>query len=262
MPVEAAVAAYLKAIFYKYELEYKARSFLLEGVSGIEYQQKMQHPWPRSFDYQHEFFAGEISPSQVSAKITHFLETNPREFVLNVFTSNLTSLVPGYRDVGFQHVWNNMLMMNRLKAKKREVKIPPEIKVETMKTHEDTARVNSMQPDFPASTQSLDDPYITNLYATFDGQMGAKAQAVMIAPDFLYISDMFTAPAFRRKGLSAALLETLQKQGLERGCKYAILVPSRMTREIELYQRYAYTELVPIALFIPLKANGSLASQI
>lgn len=259
--IEAAVTAYLEANFYKYSLEYKARPFQLESVCGIEYQQKMQHPWPRRFDYQLEFFAGEVSPNLVNDKIRRFIGDSPREFVLNVFTSNLNFLIPGYRDIGFQHAWNNTLMTTKLKAKKAISTLSAEIEIEQMQSVQDIATVNAMEPEFPASTRSLNDPNVINFYATYDGQVVAKAQAIIVEPSFLYISDMFTSPAFRRKGLSAALLETLHRIGLERGCQNAILVPSRMTREIELYQKFAYTELVPIALLVPPGNNQVLSGM-
>lgn len=248
---DRVVDAYLNAIFYKYQLELKANPFRKELLSGIEYIQKMQHPWPRNFSYNLEIFVCEVSPATVAREIQSYMQEKPQEYVLNVFSNNLNFLVPGYRDIGFLHAWNNTLMLHKLKAKRAEKNSDGNVKVLVIESSQDVALVNAIGPEYPASTQSLADPSILNLYATYDGKVGAKAQAITIDDQYLYIADMFTHPGFRRKGLSSALLHTLHQWGLERGCRFAILVPSKMTRDIELYQKFSYKEELPIALFVP-----------
>jgi len=253
---EPVVAAFLNAIFYKNQLELNAKPIKLNQLSGIEYIQKLQHPWPRSFSYNLEFFAGEISPVIVDQEIHSYLGEKSQEFVLNVFSHNLSFLIPGYRDIGYLHAWNNTLMLHKLKAKNRGKDNNEKVEIFPIENSQNVALVNTIEPDYPASTLSLSDTNILSLYATYEGKIGAKAQAVAIDEQYLYIADMFTHPAFRRKGLSSALMHTLHQWGVERGCRYAILVPSRMTRDIELFQRFFYKDEIPFALFIPAAINS------
>lgn len=248
---ENIIESYLAAIFYKYQLELKAGFLDLQPVMGISYNHVQHQPWPRSFDYTLEFFAADEAPSLVDEKIRSILDENPQEYILNVLSNNLSNLVPGYRDIGYQFAWKNNIMVHRLRPTHTNDAISNEIEVLPVNCLEHVAIINAMEPDYPTSTQSMNDPAFFNLMATYQGQIGAKAQAIILDSQYMVITDMFTSENFRRKGLSAALLLQLHKIGLENGCKKSILVPSKMTRDIELYQKFLYKEDVSIGLYVP-----------
>lgn len=245
------IASYLEAIFYKYQLELKARLLDLQPVMGISYNQFQQQPWPRSFDYSLEFFAADEAPPLVDGKINAYLNASSQEYILNVLSNNLSNLIPGYRDIGYQLAWKNNIMQLRLRSKHAKETSGKDIEILPINCIEHVAMINALGPEYPTSIQSVDDPAFINLMAIYQGQIGAKAQAIILDTQIMVISDMFTSPIFRRRGLSAALLLQLHAIGLERGCKNSILVPSKMTRDIELYQKFLYTEAVSIGLFVP-----------
>lgn len=251
---QALVQAYVKSVLYKYSIEAKAKTVDLGSVTGIQYTRPFQQPWPRSFQYQLEFFAADESPAAVCAKIDAYCRTDPCEYVLNVLSGNPGLLIPGYKDIGYLHAWNNAIMRRKLSLKHKNVEPSPEVAVHPICSTKDIAAVNLLQPELRVSRFGLKDPGMINLYATFQGQTGAKAQGIIADPSFLYVADIFTHPDFRRRGLSAALLQTLHQIGIEKGCKYAILLPSKKTGEFELFQRFSYSEAVTIAQLVPEKS--------
>jgi len=248
---QKVVHAFLSSMFYKYQNESLAKIIDLEEVKGIQYVQSLQQPWPRNFKYKLEFFAEENPPGFVFEIIQKYIKDSPEEYVLNILSKNINVLIPGYKDIGFLHAWNNTIMLHKLSNKKKNVEATESVDIYVIKSELEIANVNALGPDYPVSLTGLLDPYIFNLYATYNGEVGAKAQAVIIDPQFIYISDLFTHPDFRRKGLSAALLFRLHQIGLENGCKYSILLPSKMTRNFELFQKFEYLESVSFALLVP-----------
>jgi len=248
---QKVVQAFLSSMFYKYQNESTAKIFDLEEVKGIQYIQSLQQSWPRNFKYKLEFFAEENPPGFVFEIIQKHIKDNPEEYVLNILSKNINILIPGYKDIGFLHAWNNTIMLHKLSVKKKNVETSEGVETYLISNEQEIANVNALGPDYPVSLTGLLDPGIFNLYATYEGVVGAKAQAVFIDPQFIYIADLFTHPDFRRKGLSAALLFRLHQIGLEKGCKYSILLPSKMTRNFELFQKFEYIESVPFALLVP-----------
>jgi predicted acetyltransferase len=69
---------------------------------------------------------------------------------------------------------------------------------------------------------------------------------------------MFTHANYRRKRISASLLHTMHKKAREKQAEYTLLIPSKMTRDIELYQKYGYQEAQPIAFLVPAKSPVEL----
>ena len=249
---KSRIQAYLKNIQYKYKVETNASIIQLDQVTGIQYSQKNQQPWPRQFDYRLEFFAMDVSPGAVDKSINKYLIDNPQEYVLTVFSQNLNALIPTYKSLGYQHAWSNTIMEHKLSMHPLSLNFDTDIELFSVQNNADVSAINAMGPDFPTSIHGLNDKHIFNFYATYKNEIGAKAQGVIYDSKYIYLADMFTHPQFRRKGLSAALLQKLHQIGQENGCSHAILVPSKMTKEIELYQKFLYREVVSMALLVPM----------
>jgi len=248
------VLAYVKAITYKYQIENKAEIINLEHVIGIEYPQVLTQPWPRAFNYHVEFFTGENPPSQVKQSIQNHFKKGSEEHVLNIFSDKLNQLIPAYKGQGYLHAWSNVLMVRKLSPKDKK-NYPSEIVVKKIQTFQDVSLVNSIEPDYPSSTNGLDDPIIHNLMAFYKGKICAKSQLITSRGKYAYIADIFTHPEFRRKGISTALMQEMHQIANAAGNSMAILVPSKMTREFDLFQKFSYTPLIEIALLVPENVN-------
>ncbi|MAT41638.1 MAG: hypothetical protein CL609_04800 [Anaerolineaceae bacterium] len=252
------IQAFLQSITYKYQIENNAKIIKLPHITGIQFPGKSQQPWPRRFYYSLEFYVYDISPAEVKAQISDYLRLNPQEYVINVFSSNMSPVLTAYRNLGFLHAWTNTLMEYKLSTGKKHRPFPEGLEINQIKTIEDVSAVNALDPDYPTSALSLRSENIHNYMAAYQNEVCAKSQIITEHPKYGYIADMFTHANYRRKRISASLLHTMHKKAREKQSEYTLLVPSKMTRDIELYQRYGYQEAQPIAFLVPAKSPVEL----
>ncbi|HSM26420.1 MAG TPA: GNAT family N-acetyltransferase [Anaerolineaceae bacterium] len=250
MNIQPGTKAYLEAISYKYQVENKATIIRMDQVLGIHYPQLLVQPWPRQFSYKLEFFTGNNSPSQVKNEILKFLREEPEEHVINVISDNLTQLIPAYKAHGYLHAWSNIIMSRKLSINEK-FSNPSDVEIKVIKSIQDVSLVNSIEPDYPCSTNGLDDPAILNLMVFYKGDICAKSQMMLLEKKFVYIADIFTHPDYRRRGISTALMREMQKIALQEGKTISILVPSKMTREFDLFKKLSYQPLIEFALLVP-----------
>ena len=250
MNILPGVKAYLDAITHKYQVENRAEIIKLDQVLGIQYPQRMTQPWPRAFNYRLEFFTGENPPSQVRSHILSYLKNNTEEHVVNVFSEKLNQLIPAYRDQGYLHAWSNILMFRKLPSHEK-ISWPSGVEIKLITTIQDVSLANSIEPDYPCSSNGLADPAIHNLMAFYKGEICAKAQVITLPGKYAYVADIFTQTDFRRKGISTTLLQEMHQIALEAGNSMSVLVPSKMTREFDLFQKFSYQVLIEMALLVP-----------
>lgn len=253
MNILPGVKAYFDAITHKYQVENHAEIIKLDQVLGIQHLQMMTQPWPRAFNYRLEFFTGENPPSQVKSHIQAYLKNNSEEHVVNIFSEKLNQLIPAYRDQGYLHAWSNILMVRKLPSREK-ISWPSGVEIKLIKTLQDVSLANSIEPDYPCSTNGLDEPAIHNLMAFYKGEVCAKAQVITLPGKYAYMADIFTHPDFRRKGISTTLLQEMHQIALRAGNSLSVLVPSKMTREFDLFQKFSYQELIEMALLVPDQA--------
>ena len=247
------VQAYLDSITYKFKIESNARIVNFGPITGIQFPQFLEQPWPRTFKYRWEFYVYEASPTEVFDSINAFFQGSSEEYVLNVFSPNLAVQIPAYKDLDYLHAWNNVLMELKLSPSSAKITPNPLVRIKSVESIQDVAMINALEPDFLSSTRGLQDEHIHNLMAFFQNEISAKAQIITLDQRYAFLADMFTHPDFRRKGISIRLLEEMHSIAKQQGASHALLVPSRMTREIELYQKFHYREVLPIALLVPPK---------
>ena len=87
--------------------------------------------------------------------------------------------------------------------------------------------------------------------AFYKGEICAKAQVITLPGKYAYVADIFTQTDFRRKGISTTLLQEMHQIALEAGNSMSVLVPSKMTREFDLFQKFSYQVLIEMALLVP-----------
>ena len=169
---------------------------------------------------------------------------------MNVISEKLEKLISAYKDYGYLHALSNVIMTKNLSPKEK-FSLPSGVEIKKIETIKDVSLVNSIDPDSPCSTVGLDDPVLQHLMALFNGKICAKAEMVLLAGKFVYIADIFTHPDFRRRGISTALMQAMHKIAMESGKGVSILVPSKMTREFDLFSRLNYKPMVEFALLVP-----------
>jgi len=244
------VAAYLDAVTLKNVKEENAEIFQSTCILALVGNGIKTQPWPREFDYNLEFFAGDSPPVNVGESVRAYLRDGYREHTIQIFSNKLHQLIPFYRSLGYQHAWSNFLMEKKLQRKDIQP-LAPGIKIVPIESAEDVDLANRIEPDYPCVNGSLNDPAIYNLIAFYSDQVCAKGQMIITEKKYAVVMDIFTHPNFRRKGISTALMHTFHHKALNLGCKTSLLMPSRMTREIDIFQKLNYQNLIEAALFVP-----------
>jgi putative acetyltransferase len=75
--------------------------------------------------------------------------------------------------------------------------------------------------------------------------------AVVVAADHGELKRMFTAPAFRGRGIAGQLLARLEDEARARGCRRFVLETGRLQPEaIALYQRFGYRPCGPFGDYV------------
>jgi len=260
MNIVPGVKAYLDAITIKYQIENNANIIDCDQVLGVQFPQWLIQPWPREFNYRFEFYTGNNPPAHVLNAINTCFVKSPEEHILQIFSDQLNQLIPAYRHLGYSHAWSNILMVRKLSSNEKKTAFRG-VEIKPIKTFQDVAMVNSIEPDIPCSTNGLDSPDIHNLMALYNGQVCAKAQLITMDGKYAYMADLFTHPNFRRKGISSALLQEMHTIAAESGNTQSLLIPSKMTREFDLFQKFSYQTLVEMALLVPEQLQTSLKNR-
>ena len=247
--MDLRVHAFLQSIGHKFAVEWGALRHVEESITALSYSQDLVHPWPREFAYRVEFFTQHADAAAVVPAMRRVLGSEDQEHVLNVFADGRVELKAAYGQFGYQLAWTNHLMSKSLSP---TTTAPPSgANIRSVSTAQDVDAINALDPETPSSARAIDDPGLHDFVGELDGVIVAKTQMVTIHPDIAYVSDMFTRPESRRKGLGSALLAHLHARATKMGKAQMILVPSLMAQDIRFYEKYGYREAVPMHVFIP-----------
>jgi GNAT superfamily N-acetyltransferase len=193
-----------------------------------------------------EIFSLNTDPDQVQ-KSTANLPLSPDEhYVLNVFhpEPETQEIEKRFEAAGYQYAFTNVVRGLPLPAPLPNRGIP----VKLVSKPEHVAFVNLTHQYFqPMPDSVLSNPGVRAFYADLDGQAAGWGLLVTTAPEAAYISDMFTLPSFRGRGVAEALLGAMHEASTAEGKSYSLLVPSVMAWNY--YQRFGYETMVCFSIF-------------
>ncbi len=235
--------AFVRSVAHKFAVEVGAAVSDSPVLTAVTYPEPLEHPWPRSFAYTTELFAGSASPGEVVARAQEVV--GDRDHVLNVMAE--PDGLEGFVSRGYTHAWTNVIMVAPVAGD--NFAWPDGVTVITDAS--EVASVNAIEPDNPCHEAAVADPHLTDLVAWSGDRVAAKAQLVTLPDAPAYLSDMFTAPWARRQGLGTLLLDCAGEVASRSGCGEMILVPSRQTREDRFYANRGFVDVVPMSLLIP-----------
>jgi GNAT superfamily N-acetyltransferase len=241
--------AFVQAVVHKFFLETGAHGHQEESFTAISYPHDLIHPWPREFAYRVEFFTRRVDAAAVVPAMHKVLGSEAREHVLSVFASGRAEIKAAYGQFGYDLAWTNHLMSKKLPTATTAPLSGADIR--SVSSAEDVDAINALEPETPSSARAIDDPGLDDFVGEVDGVIVAKTQMVTIHPEIAYVSDMFTRPESRRKGLGSALLAHLEVRATEMGKEQMILIPSLMAQEIRFYEKHGYQPAVPMHVFVP-----------
>lgn len=247
---DRGVEAFLDAVAYKVSVESGARVSRFTGMLAIQYATELQHPWPREFAYRTEFFVYAIGAESVVDEIRRYFAGQDEEHVLCVFAPDPDPVIKAYAELRCEHAWTNVLMAAELGPGSQH-RIENAAQVRPVRTPQDNDLLNAVTPEQPATRRSVEDQHLHGFVVEEGSRIVAKAQVVTKPGGIAYMADLFTEPDSRRRGLAGTLIEGLHDRVRAEGASKCILVPSLIAREIGLYEKYGYQELIPEILLIP-----------
>lgn len=239
--------AFIKALTYREVTEGVAAAASSGNVVELCYSSDLAWPWPREFTYRREYLAV-AEASEVAAVIDR-----EHEIVVNLFHPDVTSQEAMLLEAGLTRAWINPIMGRDL-AQPWPRAVPVSTGACEVRSGDDRARFNSM-PGISNRSDALDDR-IHYLFFENDGQVIAKGQLIYLGDQTAYISDLFTDPAFRRRGWCSAMMAVLEEKARSLGATRAVLAPGLEQLEIQLYERYGYSRTAERAVLIPSVQPG------
>lgn len=96
--------------------------------------------------------------------------------------------------------------------------------------------------------EDLTDTRLRHYIAAYRGQSAAYVRAARIEHDSLWVSHLFTAYDYRRKGLATALMSQLMIDAATSGERFLVLLASEAAHQ--LYRRLGFQDLLPVLNFV------------
>lgn len=240
------VRAFIKSLLHKETVEAGANAFGADKTIEIRYASALEWPWPRQFTYRREFLS-QGSPGECLDAI-HSRIGDGEEHVVNFFSNQLDCEIPHFETAGYVEAWRSGLLGRDLR---RHWHKPGAIaaKVHEVASSADMAHYASL-PGI-SNPGLARDASIHNFFAIHDGEVLAKGQLVYQCDAVAYVSDMFTKPEHRNKGLCTSMLAAIENKARSLGATHTCLAPGQEVASFGLYEKYGYTVAGTRSVLIP-----------
>jgi GNAT superfamily N-acetyltransferase len=174
----------------------------------------------------------------------------------NFFSRELETEAQHFIDAGYVQAWVSVLLGRSLNQNWNRP-LPNELAVREVGNDQDMERYASL-PGI-SNQGATRDPCIHNFFATAGGEVAAKGQLVLLPGSGAYISDMFSKPEYRLRGLCTTILAALERKALSLGATHVCLAPGYQVAAFGLYEKYGYTAVGSRAVLILSERNASAA---
>jgi GNAT superfamily N-acetyltransferase len=193
-----------------------------------------------------EWAALGIDPIEVDAAARR--GTRGRFCVCAVHAANESDapLRAGYKAVGYRLHATEALMMHRLK---RIPKVPPPFPISRVLTEELAGLVFKAAGRRQILPEHLKGNDVLRLYVALDGETPVGWLRSIVVGDSTWVSNVFTVPKYRRKGVGKSLLAKMLRDDLKYGAKQSVLTASHAGEG--LYDSMGYERLGTLLLYTP-----------
>lgn len=236
-----AAHAFIQSYIDSYTTLYGCQAYSSGNLNFLHYSANIPAKMENA-----EVFSLDSNPDVVLQTTAHLPIPTAERFVLNVFhpEQETQDIEKRFEAAGFRYAFTNVVRGLPLPAPLPDRGIPVSIIQEPGQVD----FVNFSHQYFqPIPDTVLANPQVRAFYASLDGQAAGWGLLVTSSPEAAYISDMFTLPSFRGRGVAEALLRAMHETAAGEGKKYCLLVPSVMAWNY--YQRFGYETLVCFSIF-------------
>lgn len=236
-----AASAFTQSYLDSYSTLYGCQTFTTGNYASLRYGAKI----PAKME-DCEVFSLDQNPVHIQQAVENLPLAPCEQYILNVFHSEAETgdIEKRFEAAGFQYAFTNVVRGLPLPTTRQN----RGIRVEIITQPEQVAYVNLTHQFFqPVPETALSHPKIRAFFAELNGQAAGWGLLVTTAQDASYISDMFTLPSFRGRGVAEALLGAMHEESGREGKRYSLLVPSIMAWNY--YQRFGYETLTCFSIF-------------
>lgn len=188
------------------------------------------------------FFVGHVSPKEAVAHIRAYGPAAEHQIFVLGYKSGLVSSYLSLDCAAFTPV--HTLMARAL----AEVPAgPPGAEIGRATTAAECQWLNTIPGMDPVPTEDLVDPHVRYYYGVVDDQAVAAVRRADLTPFISWVSHLYTAPDFRRRGLATALMRQLLRDSAAIGRRWSMLLAT--PQAVGLYRRLGYRDLAPVLSF-------------
>lgn len=244
LPNAWAIEALIRSHNHLYRTAWRARHEDLDGVSVTHYKNRAP-----GVPFQMEFMVVEQDPVVAVARVNAYPKKPSEKFILDVFQAEPASsaLKAQYRELGYEFVETTMLLG-----------LPLPVKTPRGWTH--VHKINSLEEIEFANRglalggehippQVFGDPHILNFYAQLEHRAVGWTQLVTVYEGVGFLSQLYTLPVYRRRGIGTRLLRRAHQEANHLGLRYMILLASELG--MSLCRRAGYRPLAYLSVFRP-----------
>lgn len=239
--VEAMITSYN----YVYKTVYKTQYYDLGPIGVSDYGSAPISPYPL------EFLALDEDAYTVVKAIQNY-DPRGKQYVLNIFHSQPSAreIKNQYAEYGYEFVRTGPILGYDIPSPTRG----EALSVIKINTQEQLARVNMALylENESIAPETLDDPYIENFYAEWNGKIAGWVQLVTVYPGVGYIQQLYTLLDFRNLRVGSSLMARAHVECSKKKISRVALVSSDMA--LGLYRRLGYR---PLAYFTALRPKES-----
>ena len=242
---EAMIASYN----HVYQVTYKTE-YAVHGPIGVS-----SYDGAPIASFQYEFLALSPDARKVMEAVLEYPVPENKQYVLNVFHSEPSSLVLQQKYARYSHEFVRTGVILGLDLPAKINNTPAHIYKAITIQQAEAANDSLTREGERIHVQTLRDKHIHSFYIEADGEAVGWLQLVTVYPSIGYINQLYVLEAYRKKKLGTALVQRAHAYAIESGMKRMVLIPSQQA--IHLYRRLGYRPLLYFSAFRPIPAVGA-----
>lgn len=232
---QATIAGYIGVPF----VQQVATILACAPAHGVRVAYQVDSPMPCD-----DFYIANCDPKQAVVAIKSVM---PIAHQYITVLDDRPDCVATYTALGLHHAYSEVLMACDVRQHGRRTSAYDVRRA----TRADVQSWNELDPEVLTWLHPLN-VFVHNMahYAVFvDGCLAARGRALQMASGYSYVSMVYTAPAYRRRGIATALMQHILNEDYDAGVQMSVLLAAQSA--VSLYQRVGYQALAATHVFTP-----------
>ncbi|MBM7844383.1 GNAT family N-acetyltransferase [Herpetosiphon giganteus] len=205
--------------------------------------------WNQQRQIADEAIVQSHAPAEVLALLADYQPSVDHRITL---VDRPTSEHAAYHAAGYRHSASEVLLarsLNNLPAP------DPRYAVAQATTIADMEWLNTHDPAKRAwlTVTRLLEPRLRHSFIRLDAEVVARVRVCQVDPAHSYVTNLYTAPNYRRRGIAQALMIAVLQQAAALGECWSVLIASEAG--LPLYQKLGYQPLATLTVFEPAEAS-------